>query len=315
MLKVDQIERSNEVSEHRPADTFQPNQSPGHRIFETRAKRSDVPPVAPVTTARHSNLVTAVAGQWSRSNRTQRVRWISFALLPIVLIWGAYWYVTGGEVMSTDDAYVEADKVGISTDISGIVQDVDVSDNQHVTDGEILYRLDPRQFQIALDNAKANLAQTALTIEAMKQDYQRMLSDIAAQQAQVGLDQVTYNRYASLLTSDTVSKASYDQANYTLQSDENKLASLKHQADVALARLAGNPNIAVADHPQYLEAKARVDEAQRELDHTVVKAPFAGIVTNVPSIAPGKYLGASVTAFYWLPPTTCGWRPIPKKHR
>src|SRR5271163_1793877 len=95
MLKVDQIERPNEVSEHRPDDTFQPSQSPGHRIFETRAKWSDVSPVAPVTTARHFNLVTAVAGQWSRSNRTQRTRWISFALLPIALIWGAYWYVTG----------------------------------------------------------------------------------------------------------------------------------------------------------------------------------------------------------------------------
>ena len=54
----------------------------------------------------------------------------------------------------------------------------------------------------------------------------------------------------------------------------------------------------MTEHPQYLQAKAQVDEAQRELDHTVVRAPFAGIVTNVPSIAPGKYLAASVTAFY-----------------
>ena len=65
-----------------------------------------------------------------------------------------------------------------------------------------------------------------------------------------------------------------------------------------LARLAGNPDIPVTQHPQYLQAKAQVDEAQRQLDHTVVKAPFAGIVTNVPSIAPGKYLAASTTAFY-----------------
>jgi len=146
-----------------------------------------------------------------------------FALLPFALIAGAYWYVTGGQVMSTDDAYVEADKVGVSTDVSGIVQDVDVIDNQHVTLGQTLYRLDPRQFEIALDNAKANLAQTALTIEAVKRDYQRMLSDIAAEQAQVGLDQVTFDRYAHLVTSDTVSKATYDQANYTLQSDQNKV--------------------------------------------------------------------------------------------
>jgi membrane fusion protein (multidrug efflux system) len=47
-----------------------------------------------------------------------------------------------------------------------------------------------------------------------------------------------------------------------------------------------------------VQAKAQVDEAQRQLDHTVVRAPFAGTVTNVPSIAPGKYLAASTTAFY-----------------
>jgi membrane fusion protein, multidrug efflux system len=219
-------------------------------------------------------------------------------LLPLALMAGAYVYVTGGQVMSTDDAYVEADKVGISTDVSGIVRDVDVAENQHVPAGQVLYRLDPRQFQIALDNAKANLAQTELTIESMKQDYRRMLRDIDTGQAQVELDQATYDRYATLVKSDAISKANYDQARFSLQADKSKVASLKQQADVQLARLDGNPDIAATNHPQYLQAKAQVDEAQRQLDHTTVTAPFAGAVTNVPSIAPGKYLQASTTAFY-----------------
>ena len=200
--------------------------------------------------------------------------------------------------MSTDNAYVETDKVGISTDVSGTVQDVDVSENHHVSVGQVLYRLDPRQFQIALDNAKANLAQTELTIEAMKRDYRRMLSDIETQQAQVALDQATFDRYTTLVRSDAVSKANYDQARFTLQADKSKVVSLQQQAEVQLARLGGNPDISVTEHPQYLQAKAQVDEAQRQLDHTVVKAPFAGVVTNVPSIASGKYLQASMTAFY-----------------
>jgi membrane fusion protein (multidrug efflux system) len=199
--------------------------------------------------------------------------------------------------MSTDDAYVQADKVGISTDVSGIVNDVDVHDNQHVSSGQILYRLDPRQFQIALDNAKANLAQTGLTIDAMKQDYKRMLSDAAAGQAQLDLDQINYNRASTLVRTGAVSQATYDSANYNLLNNKSKLQSLQQQAATQLARLAGNPEIETTQHPQYLQAKAQVDEAQRELDHTVVRAPFAGIVTNVPSIAPGKYLAASVTAF------------------
>ena len=242
--------------------------------------------------------VARVRQEKRRVGSRQRLRKVLFALLPLVLIAGGYWYVTGGRVMSTDDAYVEADKVGVSTDVSGIVQDVDVGENQHVTAGQVLYRLDPRQFQIALDNAKANLAQTVLAIEAMKKDYARMLSDIDAQQAQVGLDRITDERDAALLKTNAVSKAVYDQAHFALRADQGKLASLEQQAQVQLARLGGSVDLPVAQHPQYLQAKARVDEAQRQLDHTVVRASFAGIVTNVPSIAPGKYLAASTTAFY-----------------
>jgi membrane fusion protein, multidrug efflux system len=98
--------------------------------------------------------------------------------------------------------------------------------------------------------------------------------------------------------SDAVTKANYDQTRFTLQADKSKVASLKQQADVQLAKLGGSPDIPVTEHPQYLQAKSQVDEAQRQLDDTVVKAPFAGIVTDVPSIAPGKYLQASTTAFY-----------------
>jgi membrane fusion protein (multidrug efflux system) len=226
------------------------------------------------------------------------MRWTLFALLPLALLAGAGWYVTGGQVVSTDDAYVQADTVGISTDVSGIVQSVEVTDNRHVSAGQVLYRLDPKQFQIALDNAKANLAQVALNIQSMKQGYRRMLSDVDAQQAKVKLDQATYDRYATLVRSDSISKANYDQARFTLEADRNKVQSLQQQAQVQLARLGGNPDIPVEQHPEYVQAQAQVDEAQRQLDHTVVKAPFAGIVTNVPSIAPGKYLAASTTAFY-----------------
>ncbi len=227
-----------------------------------------------------------------------RMRWMLFGLLPIALIIGGLWYVLGGAVMSTDDAYVDAEKVGISTDVAGIVQSVEVTDNQRVQAGQVLYRLDPRQFQIALDNAKASLAQVSLTVDAMKQDYQHMLSDAVAAQAQVDLDQINFNRQDMLLKSATTSQALYDQAKYALANDKAKLESLQQQAKVQLAKLGGDANTPADKLPQYSQAQAQVDEAQRQFDHTVVKAPFAGIATSVPSIAPGKYLAASTTAFY-----------------
>lgn len=258
-----------------------------------------VAPVAPLGPAEKRGKDRSKSGEKVRQlRRRSRLRWVLFALLPIALIGGAYWYVTGGSVMSTDDAYVNAEKVGISTDVSGIVQNVSVHDNEHVSAGQVLYRLDPRQFQIALDNAKANLAQVGETLDSMKEDYNRMLSDAAAQQAQVELDRTNFERAQMLLRSGTASQATYDQANYTLQNDTSKLKALQEHTKVQLARLGGNVDMPTSELPQYLQAKAQVDEAQRQLDHTVISAPFSGTVTNVPAIAPGKYLAASTTAFF-----------------
>jgi membrane fusion protein (multidrug efflux system) len=275
-------------------------------------------PIAPVAPAeKRSKARTPAADKVRQMRRRDRVRWVLFALLPIALIVGGYVYVTGGKVMSTDDAYVDAAKVGISTDISGIVQEVDVTENLHVGAGQVLYRLDPRQFQIALDNAQANLAQTAFSIEAMKQDYRRMLSDTAAQQAQVDLDQVNYDRNAMLLHSATVSQAVFDQAHYTLDNDKSKLAALREQAQVQLAKLGGNPDIVVGSIRSIKQAQAQVEEAQRQLDHTVVsRRAFAGTVTSVPSDCARKIsFAASTTAFLSRRYRSCLGQRHPERDR
>ena len=231
-------------------------------------------------------------------SREQWMRTCLFLLLPLVLVAGGGWYVAGGRVMYTDDAYVNAGTVGVSTDVAGTVAEVDVRDNQEVAPGQVLYRLDPLRFEIALANAKANQAQVALTLESMKQDYRRMLTDAEAEQAQVALDRTRYERATRLLTSGVESRAGYDHAQFTLQADQSKLEALRQEARVQLARLGGNVNTRTTELPQYVQAEAQVAEAERELVHTVVRAPFAGVVTDVPTIAPGKYLPASTTAFY-----------------
>jgi membrane fusion protein, multidrug efflux system len=265
-----------------------------------QAERGDKPEAPPIAPARPpSDLRTRISA--AKTLPFDRKLWLRrglYGLLPLALLIGGIWYITGGRIMSTDNAYVNAETVGISTDVAGIVQDVDVHENQHVAAEQVLYRLDPLQFQIALDNAKANLAQSALTINSMKVDYKRMLSDVAAQQAQVDLDQVNYNRALMLRTTDTVPQSNYDQAKANLDSDKAKLESLREQAAVQLAKLGGNVDIPTEQQPQYMQIDAQVAEAQREFDHTVIKAPFGGIVTNVPAIAPGKYLAASTTAFF-----------------
>src|SRR6266436_8775175 len=122
----------------------------------------------------------------SRSPRRRLVRSILFLLLPIALIVGGYWYVTGGQVMSTDDAYVEADKVGISTDVSGIVQEIDVTENQRVDAGQVLYRLDDLPFRLALQRAEAQVGIVRNDLNALKASYRDMQAQIG--QAQIDID-------------------------------------------------------------------------------------------------------------------------------
>jgi len=227
----------------------------------------------------------------------RRMRFILLVVVPIVAIVAGLWlYMLGGRFVSTDDAYIHAAKLMVSTDVSGLVSEVDVREGQPVKAGDVLFRVDPRQFQIALDNAKANMAQIGLSIEAMKQDYKRMLDDVAAQQAKVNLDQVTYERDVALLKNNSVSRAEYDQARLNLDSDNARLESLSKLAQVQLRRLGGNPDLPVEEHPQYMQAKAQVDEAQRQLDHTVVRAPFDGVATQVDALQPGTYLVAQTAA-------------------
>jgi membrane fusion protein (multidrug efflux system) len=241
------------------------------------------------------------SGSQVRRPGGRRKRWLRpalFTLLPVVLFGSAIAYVNGGRIMSTDDAYVNSRQVGISTDVAGIVSEVDVTENQHVALGQVLYRLDSHQFRIALDNAKANLALVALNLESTRKSYGQLVSGVAAQEAQVELDQATYERYDRLLASNAIARLVYDQVRFTLKTDASKLTALRQQAQAQLAILNGDLNTPMVQLPQYMQAEAQVREAQRQFDHSVVHAPFSGTVTQVPSIAAGKYLAASTTAFY-----------------
>jgi membrane fusion protein (multidrug efflux system) len=213
-----------------------------------------------------------------------------------VVVASGYVWVHGGRWIAVDDAYVRAAKLMVSTDISGLVASVDVHEGQTVKAGDVLFRVDPLQFQIAVENAKAQLAQTALTLQSMQSDYQRMLADIETQQSQVALAQATFDRQSALLKSDNVSKANYDQARFGLDTAKNTLASLREQAAVQLVKIGGKPNLPITELPQYKQAKSQLDEAQRQLDHTTVRAPFDGIATQVDTLQPGTFLVSQTAA-------------------
>jgi membrane fusion protein (multidrug efflux system) len=222
---------------------------------------------------------------------------LMFALLPLTLVVGGYFYVTGGATMSTDNAYVQADMVGLSTDVSGMVREVLVRDNQKVAKGDVLFKLDDLQFRLALDRAGAQIGNTRNDLLALQTSYRNMQTQVEQAKTDVDFNTVNFKRQQQLLTNNFTPQATFDTSRNTLQGSQQKLASLNAQLAGIAASLNGNPDAPIEDHPRYKDALAARDEAARQLAHTIVRAPFAGIVTNVPSLQPGQYLAAAAVAF------------------
>jgi membrane fusion protein (multidrug efflux system) len=111
------------------------------------------------------------------------------------------------------------------------------------------------------------------------------------------MDQARFDRAAGLVSRGDVSRQTFDDARFQLAADQQALNSAQVAAQVQLARLGGNADAPVTSMPSYLRAEAAVAEAQRQLDHSVVRAPMDGVVTGVSAAQPGLYLAASTAAF------------------
>src|SRR6478609_6557728 len=263
---------------------------------EPRLPSAQPAPVAkaPETTAQ-AGIAPASAAPGAKPRNLKRS--ILFALLPVALAAGGYWYVAGGQVMSTDNAYVQADIVGISTDVAGIVGEIDVRDNQQVKAGDILFKLDDAQFRFALDRANAQIGVVRNDLEAQKANYKAMQSQIAQARTDIDYYTTAFKRQQDLATKAVASQVTYDSAKHDLDGAVQKLAQLQSQLIGIAASLNGNPDAPIEDHPRYKDSVAARAEAARQLDHTVVKAPMDGIVTNVPSLQKGQYLADATVGF------------------
>jgi membrane fusion protein (multidrug efflux system) len=217
---------------------------------------------------------------------------------PLVVLVGApYFYLAGGRYASTDDAYVKADIVSVANDISGIVAKVDVHNDQHVKAGAVLFRLDDEPYRIALAGAKAQLGATANQINSLKASYRQQLAAVQNAQTDVAYYQLGIQRQTELASRAVASQATLDQARHDYRSAQDRMAMAQRQADSVLAQLGGDVNKPTEENPQYLQAKAQVDKTERDLRHTIVRAPVDGVVTNVDTLQPGNYLPASQAAF------------------
>jgi membrane fusion protein (multidrug efflux system) len=219
-------------------------------------------------------------------------------VLPLLaLIGGLAFYLNGGRYVTTDDAYVGAQKVLITPDISGKIEKVVVREGQQVNEGDVLFEIDPVPFRLAMQQAKANLDQTHTTYDNLKANV-RIYGDMLdlAQQG-VDLKRRDVDRKASLVKSSVGSQLDLDNAGTALVTASAQLEFLKQQLSSSKTQLLGNPDLPIEQFPPYAQAKASLDQAERNLDHTVMRAPMAGIATQVDQIQLGRFVMAGTPVF------------------
>ncbi len=266
------------------------------------AKTSPTPaaPTQPVPihpTPEREAVAAPVAAAEPAKNRRGLRRALMLGGIVIVLGGTTVAYLNGGRYVGTDDAYVKAAQLTVTTDVSGMVKSVEVHEGQRVVAGDVLFRLDAEPFEIALANAKATELQAEMTVGALKADYRKAIQQTSAQRAIADVSKTTLDRYASLVKQGSIAQTQWDQQQATYLSALATLNSLDQAAAATLARLNGNPELPVGEFPDVMKARAAVAEAQRQLDHTVVRAPFDGVVTAVSSLQPGTLIISAMSAF------------------
>ncbi|HVW72162.1 MAG TPA: HlyD family secretion protein [Rhizomicrobium sp.] len=232
------------------------------------------------------------AGWFARHRRTLL---IGGPILALVI--ALAFYLLTGRYVSTDDAYIQAARVDISTEVSGRIAEIDVHDNQVVRKGQILFRLDTPRFRIAVEDARAQLAAALLKVPALKAAYRQRQADQAAAQTALAFATRELARQTQLQAQGISSRAQLDQAKTNFQSAQQQLAAAQQQTASALADLAGNPNADAASLPMVRQAQAALDHALLELSYTIVHAPTDGIVAKVEQIQVGDHVNAATPLF------------------
>jgi membrane fusion protein (multidrug efflux system) len=261
-------------------------------VLKFPAEQKGVPPRAPPKRVAAEPRRRLLAGL-----RKYR-RFLLLVVLPLVaVVGGLAFYLNGGRYVTTDDAYVGAQKVLITPDISGKIEKVVVREGQRVNEGDTLFEIDPVPFRLALQQAQANLATAKTNYETLVSDLRiyGQLGDLAQQG--VELKRRDVDRKSSLVKSNFGSQLDLDNSSTGLVTASAQLELLKQKVSTAKNQLLGDPDLPLEQFPPYALAKAALDQAQRNLDHTVLRAPINGVATQVDSIQLGRFVAAGTPVF------------------
>lgn len=210
--------------------------------------------------------------------------------VPLLLIGGATaYYIANDHYVSTDNAYVQQDKVSISAEVGGRIIDVAVHENDVVNAGDLLFRIDPAPYRIAIEQADAAIAAAQVRVSSLQTEYQTTGVDIESAREDVAFYEKEYQRQSALMQAGFTTRARLQAAEHALSDARSRVASAQANATKARAALATG-SAAPGINPAIKAGQAQREQALLNLSRTEVRAPVSGVVSQADRLQPGQMM-------------------------
>ncbi len=233
------------------------------------------------------------ARRWGRT----LVRLVLLIVIPIgALVAGGYWYETTGRFVETENAYVKTHVIAVSADIDGRVTDVFVEENQHVTKGDLLFKMDPESHWMTIRMAEAQRETVRQEIAATRAEYHQIVAEIEEKKAIVTFFKREATRQRKLIKKAITTRAKLDEAEFNLTAAKQAVATLRQKLRTVIERLGGDPNRSYELHPNFMMAETKLSMAEMNLGYTEIRAPIDGVVTRL-KLEPGEWVESGEPAF------------------
>jgi membrane fusion protein (multidrug efflux system) len=219
-------------------------------------------------------------------------RAVMWSLPAIVAAVSLFVWLSSGRYVSTDNAYVKGDRAQIAPELSGIIVEVPVQENQHVSRGQLLFKLDDQSYRLSLAKIDAEIETTRADIRGLRAQWRTKREEIKAAQSQLNYAQQEFERQADLAEKKIASQQKLQETRMGLDIARQRISAAQEDLQRIEAQLAGDPKIRTDDHPRVKQMVAARDEALLQLRRTTIESPLDGIVSKRP--VPGSYATAGV---------------------
>ncbi|WP_151709753.1 HlyD family secretion protein [Acinetobacter brisouii] len=213
-------------------------------------------------------------------------------------------------IQQTDNSYIKGKTTVLSSQINGYIQDVLVSDFDHVKKGQVLIKIDPTAYNQKVSQAQSSVEQAANSFSNQKQTIAQRAADVTAAQAKVAQVESQYQlslqqlqRYQALGNSGAIAKTDLDQSQASVANNLALLNEAKANVKVAEEALKTAKIATVGLQAQIKNAAAQLDQANTTKDYSIITAPMDGQLGEV-SPRVGQYVGAGSQLLYLIPQTT-----------